>query len=136
MIGRSLAVACLGLLTIESASAADVRLTVSRSDCERITRHQAEPGVAYTPGTDAHGRPVAPADLDSDQVAIPERIFLYLSIPLSDLLYNHNPRLSNADAFVGAVEYDLASGRVYFNGEELADPAVNAIARECRTRFP
>lgn len=136
MIARSLAVACLGLLTIESAWAADVRLTVSRSDCDRIARHLAAPDVAYKAGMDVHGRPVAPADIEGDEIVIPERIFIYLSIPLNDLLVNHNPKLSNADAFVGAIQYDMASGRMYFNDEELADPALNAIAVECRKRYP
>jgi|TARA_R100000005_G_C5002159_1_gene209634 hypothetical protein len=136
MIIRSLVVICLALIIIPDGRAEDIRLTVSRSDCDRITKYSAAPDVTYQGGRDVHGRAVAPADLEETTIRIPERIFVDLSLPFKDLLKNYNPKLKNAEVRVGAIEYDIASGRMFFNGQELADPALNAIALECRTRYP
>ncbi|MAL79716.1 MAG: hypothetical protein CMN55_11495 [Sneathiella sp.] len=136
MIIRSLVAICLALIIIPDGRAEDIRLTVSRSDCDRITKYIAAQDVIYQEGKDVHGRAVAPADLEATTIRIPERIFIDLSLPFKDLLKNYNPKLKNAEVRVGAIEYDIASGRMFFNGQELADPALNAIALECRTRYP
>lgn len=120
---------------VGSAMAEDVRMEVSRKDCERIVKYTPDPDVAYKPGVDVHGKPVAPADLNGSQIQIPDRIFIDLSLPFKDLLRNYNPKLANADVYVGTVEYDIASGRLLYNGQELTDPAQNAIAKECRKRY-
>lgn len=55
------------------AQAEPVTVVVTREDCARLVRHVADADLAYQPGTDVHGRPVAPADLDGGlQVALPE----------------------------------------------------------------
>ena len=130
LLGLAFLFASTGLTLAE-----DVRMEVSRTDCERIVKYTADPDVTYKPGVDVHGKPVAPADLNDNQVKIPDQIFIELSLPFKDLLKNYNPKLENAEVYVGTVEYDIASGRLLFNGQELTDPAENAIAKECRTRY-
>lgn len=118
------------------AFAEDIQIEVSKIDCQRIVKYIPEPDVAYKGGVDVHGRPVAPADINGgNQLQIPDRIFIDLSIPFKDLLKNYNPKLKNAEVYVGTVEYDLTSGSLLYNGQELADPVENAIANECRKRY-
>ncbi|MBO0335015.1 hypothetical protein J0X12_15420 [Sneathiella sp. CAU 1612] len=130
LLGLAFLFASTGLTLAE-----DVRMEVSRTDCERIVKYTADPDVTYKPGVDVHGKSVAPADLNDNQVKIPDQIFIELSLPFKDLLKNYNPKLENAEVYVGTVEYDIASGRLFFNGQELTDPAENAIAKECRKRY-
>ncbi|MZR30499.1 hypothetical protein [Sneathiella litorea] len=130
LVGSILLIGMTGI-----ASAEDIRIEVSRQDCERIVKYTVDPDVTYKPGVDVHGKPVAPADLNGDQIKFPDQIYIDLAIPFKDLLKNYNPKLKNAEVYVGTVEYDIASGKLLFNGQELADPAENAIARECRERY-
>lgn len=119
-----------------SAIAEEVRLEVSKSDCQRIVKYTPAPDVAYKPGVDVNGNPVAPADLNGgSQIKIPDQIYINLSLPFKDLLKNYNPKLKNAEVYVGTVEYNLASGKLLYNGQELTDPVKNAIANECRKRY-
>lgn len=117
-----------------SASAEDIdaEIVVSREDCQRIEKHLARADVTFKPGVDVHGKPVAPADLDDNRLKIPDTITIDLSLPLQDLFTTNNARLKNAEVQLGQLEYDVLSGRLNFNGQELADPALNAIAIECR----
>lgn len=132
---RCLLVLALLIASTGLSTAEEVRMEVSRKDCERIVKYTADPDVTYKPGVDVHGNAVAPADLNGNQIKIPDHIFIDLSLPFKDLLKNYNPKLENAEVYVGTVEYDIASGRLLFNGQELTDPAENAIAKECRKRY-
>ncbi|TNE34010.1 MAG: hypothetical protein EP348_11805 [Alphaproteobacteria bacterium] len=133
---RLLPLFALALLPAIPAFAEEARLEVSQEDCANIMKYVEEPGVEYKPGVDVDGNPVAPADLDGgSQIKLPDHITIDLSLPLKDLIKHVDPKLKNADVYIGAVEYDIASNRLYFNGQELADPAANAIAVECRKRF-
>ena len=110
-------------------------MEISKADCDRIVKYVADQNVTYTPGVDVHGKSVAPADVESSQIQLPEKIFIDLSIPFKDLLNQYNPKLKNAEIYAGLVEYDLRTGRMLYNGQELSDPAQNAIAMECRKRY-
>ena len=84
------------------AQAEDFRIEVSRTDCERIVKYTPAPDVAYKGGVDVHGKPVAPADLNAgSQIKLPDQIFIDLSLPFKDLLKNYNPKLKNAEVYVG-----------------------------------
>lgn len=130
-----LALVIILFLAPVTAMAEDVTLEVTKDNCQRIVKYVADQDVTYKPGLDVHGRAVAPADLEQNQIVIPNRIFIDLSLPFKDLLKNYNPRLKNAEVYVGLVEYDINSGRLLFNGQELSDPALNAIARECEKKY-
>ncbi len=73
MIAKALAT-CL-LMVAATASAEEVRVTVTRQDCARLIRHTPSADVAYQPGVDVKGREVAPADLPgsgADLKVLPE----------------------------------------------------------------
>ncbi|MEX1035288.1 MAG: hypothetical protein WDZ54_04990 [Sneathiella sp.] len=118
-----------------SAFAEEIRLEVSRAACEQFVKYRQSPDVTYQPGVDAHGKPVAPADLEDERANIPDQIYVNLALPLKDLLKDYNPKLADAEVNVGIVEFDIASGQLLYNGQALTDPAENAIAKECRQRY-
>ena len=122
------------LLPIQ-AFAEDVELEVSEKNCSRITKYVAEQDVTFKPGVDVHGKAVVPADLNGQQVKIPDTIFINLALPFKDLLNNYNPKLKNAEVYVGLIAYNISSGKMLYNGQELSDPALNAIALECQKRY-
>ncbi|MEP2189339.1 MAG: hypothetical protein ABJK54_12615, partial [Alphaproteobacteria bacterium] len=45
------------------AEPATPKARITKRDCRRVLRHQPSGDVAYKPGVDARGKPVAPADL-------------------------------------------------------------------------
>lgn len=118
-----------------TSAAEDFKLEVSKANCQRIVKYTAEQDVNYKPGVDAQGRPVVPADLNQNQIKIPDTVFIDLSLPFKDLLKNYNPKLKNAEVSVGVIEYNISSGRMTYNGQELSDPALNAIAQECDKKY-
>lgn len=119
------------------AAADDVQITVSKENCARIEKHVAAADVTYKPGVDVHGKPVAPADLNGgNRLKLPDEIVIDLSLPLQDLLSSPPDRLKNADVRVGEIIYNINSGKMLFNGQELADPAMHALAEECAKRYP
>jgi len=107
-------------------------VTISRADCDRLVAHQPAPDVAYQPGVDVNGRPVAPADLDGGiQIAVPETIRIPVEVDLFDRFgIPVNPDLFAADAQVGEVTYQ--DGRAYFNGQPLQDEAAAELSARCQ----
>ncbi|MGF1610591.1 MAG: hypothetical protein ACFCUQ_14410 [Kiloniellales bacterium] len=56
-----------------SATAEFMTVVITRQDCARLVKHLPDADVAYQPGQDVYGRPVAPADLDGGlQIELPE----------------------------------------------------------------
>jgi hypothetical protein len=126
--------ACLLATVILAAAAppAVADVAVSRKDCDWLVRHEPAPDVAYQPGVDVHGRPVAPADLNGGaQLALPDVIYIPLEIliqdrfgiPASSVLYE-------AKAQVGVVE--VRGNQVYYEDQLLNDPETEALAVACR----
>ena len=89
-----------GAVTVEPP-----KVRITKKDCNRIIRYVAPPGVAYTPGVDARGNKVAPADLNGG-----------FTIPLPDV-------------YEFAITKDLAG---YLDGgeEQLAADKAAAIAAQ------
>ena len=54
--------AAFALIVLPFAAMADT-VTTTRADCQRLVNYVPSSDVAYQPGKDAYGRPVAPADL-------------------------------------------------------------------------
>ncbi len=126
------------LVSISHANEDTVRITVSEKNCERIQKHIAWDDVTYKPGVDVHGKPVVPADLKDNRLKLPDTITIDLSLPLQDLYApgNQPPELlKNAEVQVGKIDYHINSGKLLFNGQELSDPAMHAIAEECRKQY-
>lgn len=114
-------------------------ISITVEDCRRLIRHRPAPDVAYTPGVDVSGNPVPPADLPGQsQITPPTEIVIPLTV---DLLRRHGvgsaarfaPR---GEAAVGVVAYDIATGRVSYNGQPLSDPEADAIADACASAVP
>jgi hypothetical protein len=130
------AIACLllsgGLVSAEKVE--DVKVDIDKEECQRVETHIARDDVAYKPGVDVRGNPVAPADLDGTPLKLPKNIVIDLSLPLADLYApgTSPPRIvQGAEVEVGKIEYNILSGKFTFNGQTLADPALHAIAEEC-----
>lgn len=110
-------------------------ITVKASDCQRLVRHQPSADVAYKPGVDVNGNPVAPADLPgSVTVTTPTEITFDVTY---DLLSNYGVPSDNAltpqgEATVGTVKYDILSGALTFNGERLDDAETTALSELCK----
>lgn len=94
--------------------------------CRRIAD-----GGAYRPGVDAHGRPVAPADMRNGGDTMPDVYTIPLTIYMAQQI----------DAPVGtAMEGDIGvlqvtrDGRVSYNGTDLTDHSRAACAGDARQR--
>ena len=119
-------------------TADDQSVWVSPPDCAALIAHRPDADVAYEPGVDARGRPVAPADLpghepldiSADQVSID------LRIPLSeffDIPASLQPLIGNAEIDPGRVT--VRDGVAYLGAHRLADQEQNALARACAARL-
>ena len=108
-------------------------LAISRADCDRLVAHLPAPDVAYRPGVDAHGRPVAPADLDGGvQIDVPEDIVIVIEVDLFErFAIPADPANYQAVALIGLVEY--RDGRFTFNGQPLQNEETAALAERCQT---
>jgi len=113
---------------------ASAEIAISRRDCERLVRHEPGPDVAYQPGVDVHGRPVAPADLGGGtQLELPDVIYIPIEIFLQDKYgIPANSVLFNARAQVGVVE--VHGDKVYYEDQLLTDPESAALEAACRDR--
>jgi hypothetical protein len=92
-------------------------------------------GVAYQPGVDAAGRPVASADLPGGIQVQPRTEF---TIDLTLDLRNRfgvpsNPNLLQAQANVGQIT--VRGDKAYFDGQPLTDEGQDALAQLCQQQF-
>jgi hypothetical protein len=105
---------------------------IAESDCRALVVHRPDADVAYRPGVDVRGDPVAPADLPGGLTVEPPTTFI---IPIEIDLVERFGILEDmpgfeADALIGTLLYD--DGELVFNGRPLQDPARSAIAEACR----
>jgi hypothetical protein len=122
------------LIAIASAAPASAEIAISRQDCQRLVDHEPAPDVAYQPGVDVHGRPVAPADLGGgQQIQLPDVIYIPIEVLVQDKYgIPANSVLYDATALIGVVA--VRGNRVYFEDQELTDPEVAALEQACRDR--
>lgn len=108
-------------------------IMLNRGDCERIgTVYRPAPDVAYQPGVDVHGRPVAPADLPNGyEGVLPDQIVIPLTAPLRRYAPQVPGGIADSDIYAGAVTLDLASGRLSLNGRPLGPDDGQALAAAC-----
>ena len=129
------AVAAVPVLAVWTgiAPAEDISVTLTREDCQRLTRYVPDPGVAYQPGVDVNGRAVAPADLGgAPALQIPETIQITIYIDLQDRLgFPANDKNFEADALLGVVTLG-PDGRAFFNGQPLQDEEQYELSRRCQ----
>lgn len=115
---------------------ADAPLYVTKADCARLVAHHPDPNVEYKPGTDVHGRYVAPADLpNQNSFALPDKIEFDLKLdPLAYAPQTNAPAgaFQNTGANLGHVEVDLASGAAKLNGHTLDGEQTAIVTEACR----
>lgn len=127
----------LALAAASPAGAQDqITVTVTKSDCARLVKHVPGPDVAYRPGVDARGRPVAPADHDGEvELELPEVIELDIEVELQERFgIPANADLFEADAQVGQVIVG-PDGRAYYNGQPLQDEEQFELTQRCQEIF-
>lgn len=106
-------------------------IAVDPAACRWVQRHEPAPDVAYTPGVDARGRAVAPADLPGSQsLALPETIEIGITVPLAERFGVPKDALYKGEAYVGTVT--VRDGRVLFNGRPVAPAAEGELVALCR----
>ncbi|WP_193170544.1 hypothetical protein [Nisaea nitritireducens] len=105
-------------------------IEISKKDCARIVAHKPAADVEYKPGVDAADRPVVPADLPGSAIIeAPEKIIIPLTLDVADLF--SLPEGVAGEAGIGTIEYDIMSGRLEYNGQQLTDPQMAAISAAC-----
>ena len=106
-------------------------LRIGRSDCKRLVVHEPAPDVAYRPGIDVHGRPVASADLNGGpQVKLPDEIVIRLEL---DVMKGRSRALAGAmEGKTALGTLTLRQGRAYFNDEPLHGWEQEILLDACR----
>jgi hypothetical protein len=121
-------------LLLAGPSLAGETVTVTKESCQRLVVHTPGADTEYLPGADVQGRPVAPADLPgSPAISAPTSFAIAIGIELDERLGLGQGGRYKGTMPVGAVT--VVEGRVYFEGELLADRDQAAIAAGCRERF-
>jgi hypothetical protein len=117
--------------------AKDGRMVMSSTLCPSLAGAEAGvPGADYTPGVDADGNPVAPADLPS---ATPPLKLDDFPIEISVNLQKRfgipaNSSLFHGKAVVGYVT--VQDGRAYFNGQPISQNEQDMLAAACQAAKP
>lgn len=111
-----------------------VQLVISDDVCRALVAHEPAADVAYQPGVDVLGRPVAPADLPGGvRFDAPEDFVVPISRDLDGQFgFPDDTTVFEGDAIFGTVTY--IDGQLFFNNQPLFDPAQALIARLCRER--
>lgn len=96
-------------------------------ECRLLPAHVADAGVAYTPGVDAKGRPIVPADINAAPADLGRQTMV---IPLSIDMAKRIDTIAGAklEATQGFLEIS-PDGRVMFNGQDLTPQAYAVCGR-------
>jgi hypothetical protein len=109
----------------------DGHIVVAPQVCTAMAALAEAPGVAYTPGVDAEGHAVAPADLPgSPNVALSE-----FPIEITSDLRRRLNIPANAPLFrgIGRLGFVVVRGNeAYFNGQKLTPAEQEVISEACR----
>lgn len=114
-------------------------IKIAPEDCRRLVQHRPGADVAYKPGVDVRGNPVAPADLPGQaRITAPNEITIDLTIDVLEQfgVSSDSVLAPSGEASVGTVTYDIAAGRMTYNGQSLNDPEQDALAAACATTTP
>lgn len=136
--GCLLGMAVASLACAGPSPAAESVVIISRADCARLTVHQPAPDVAYQPGVDARGRPVAPADLPGSNppIAMPDEIAIDITVEIQKRFgIPANSALYKPEARVGTIVV-RPDGSATFNGQPLTSPESRALAALCQGQIP
>jgi len=111
-------------------------ITISEADCASLTRHVAEADVAFRPGVDLDGKPVAPADLNgAPPLSVPEEFSIPITADLQRRLgIPPDPGQYQTQNFtVGTVVW--RDGGAWFNGQPLQSEESRELSLLCQRRM-
>lgn len=122
-------------------------MDLSREQCRQlIIHHKPQGSIAYTPGIDVAGNPVAPADLpESLHFDMGKSVTIDIDLPVKKHAPHsahhhqknnhghHAIRGSSIDAGEVQIEED---GSIWINGEPVHNEALEEIGDYCRSTFP
>jgi len=124
-------------LAMMATPAAAQQATVSDRDCRQLVEHSASAGVAYQPGVDVRGRPVASADLPSSgaQIQPPQSFTIDLKTSLAGKYgIPSNSPLLDPSVEIGKITVEDSGRRVLYNGQPLGGSEQSALADLCKQR--
>ena len=110
----------------------DGRVVVSSKVCAEVVAHVPDAGVAYRPGVDVNGNPVAPADLpDSASPIAPDNFPIFLTLDLKkEFRVPNTAKLFKLQEVVGLIA--VQGDQVFFNGQPIAPGEASLLAAACR----
>jgi hypothetical protein len=109
----------------------DGRIVITREMCaQQSIQHRPAPDVAYRPGVDAYGRPVAPADLPNsgNQYGLGDRTSTDLLIRPQSAVPGRGGVVG--ETYVGRVTVD-ANGRTWINGQPVDGSSQTELQQLC-----
>jgi hypothetical protein len=110
-------------------------LEVDPAACARMVEHVPDADVTYQPGVDAHGNPVAPADLNPSPIQVPDVIWIPLDLDLQRSFgVPGTRRLFDGKVILGTIRVE--GSHVTYDGQELTDPQSQALAALCQRTTP
>jgi len=125
----------IAIALIYSAAKAQ-NVTISQADCASLVRYVPAADVAYRPGVDLDGRPVAPADPNAaPPLALPEQFSIPITVDLQKRLgVPADPSSFQTDHFtVGTVVW--RDNAAWFNGQPLQSEESLRLAALCQRRL-
>ena len=111
-------------------------VVVTAADCAALAQHVPDADVSYKPGTDADGKPVAPADLGGGiRIETPATFEIPITVDLRQKLgIPPDPTQFQTDQFtVGTVTY--RDGQAFFNGQPLQDEESARLSELCQRQL-
>jgi len=143
--GLGLAIATSVPLAVFAADS----VIVSAEDCRQLVEATPDADVAYKPGVDVNGDPVAPADLNGGYPnMVPDEITIPIGVDLADRLGrararqhgNLNPTTADrpllpyaGQAAIGTVT--VRGNEAFWNDQPLAPQDQAVLAKACRERL-
>lgn len=127
-------VALAAIAVLPGQAGAQQKLKVSREACNQVVNYTQAPGVAYQPGVDSSGRPVASADLAGGIQVQPRTEFtIDLTVDMGKRFGVSPKALYQAQANVGQIT--VRGNQAYFDGQPLTDEGQAALAQLCQQQF-
>jgi len=110
----------------------DGQVVVSAKACAEVIAHVPDAGVAFTPGIDVNGQPVAPADLPGSNPPVNLDNFpIFLTLDLKKRFQiSAAAKLFKPEAVVGLIT--IQGNQVFFNGQPIGTGEANLLAAACR----
>jgi len=129
-------ISCAFYLCASYAYAAS-KPSVDPALCSALIRHEPQADVAYQPGIDVHGLPVALADLPGQpKMELPEVIKIPLTLDLAKALGLNTsvPPFDKLGSGTGIElgEFTLDGSKVLFNGKPVSDEQQDKLVTQCK----